>query len=460
MNLQSRFNSYVRSANWWHAGDKVVVAVSTGVDSMTLLFLLMHLPVDIRPTIIVAYVDHQLRAQSHVETRYINDYCQSHSIKLEQAVWRTDLHPESGIESAARRFRYHFFQQVLDKDDAQYLLTAHHGDDLIETVLMKLTRGGQLPSLVGIHEARGFAGKTLIRPLLGFSKQQIREFAASKQIKWYEDATNQELSFERNRIRHKVVPLLKQENPQLLAHVHDYSIQLSDSMEALATLVEPILTRVANFDNPQTVKVDLQQLKQYPKSVGKQVMQQLLDHRLHVPDVSMAQLAAIIHLIDQDQKPQAKLNLANHWRVQREYQTLIISKEPQIFPLKSEKSAHLMVILDRWYSLNSSQKFGVFSKQQTLSASRTSTFYLDDADLPLQVRSVEPGDRVLLPQGRHQKVTRVLINAKISNDQRKHIRVLVTNRNTVLSVLGVKNSVTLPGSEGAKPYLLTQVPRK
>lgn len=109
MNLQAQFNLIIKHANWWTATDQVVVAVSTGVDSMTLLHLLLHLPADSRPKIIVAYVDHQLRDQSDVETSYINDYCASHQLQLEQTVWPLASHPKTGIEAAARAFRYAFF---------------------------------------------------------------------------------------------------------------------------------------------------------------------------------------------------------------------------------------------------------------------------------------------------------------------------------------------------------------
>ncbi|WP_279384130.1 ATP-binding protein [Lentilactobacillus kisonensis] len=108
MNLQVEFNKLVDQRNWWRPGSKVVVAVSTGVDSMTLLHLINHLNQN-RPTIIVAYVDHELRAASQTETAFIKQFCQSHHLRLVTTSWPKSEHPTNGIEAAARAFRYAFF---------------------------------------------------------------------------------------------------------------------------------------------------------------------------------------------------------------------------------------------------------------------------------------------------------------------------------------------------------------
>lgn len=107
------------------------------------------------------------------------------------------------------RFGIVFFKRVLKEYHANVLLTAHHGDDLVETVIMKLIRGGQLESLTGISSSRPFATGMIVRPLLSFSKTAIRDFAVAHHIRWFEDKTNSQLTVQRNRIRHQVVPLLK-----------------------------------------------------------------------------------------------------------------------------------------------------------------------------------------------------------------------------------------------------------
>ncbi|WP_051533680.1 tRNA lysidine(34) synthetase TilS [Ligilactobacillus apodemi] len=121
---------------------KVLVAVSTGVDSMVLLWLVQHLPPKLRPQIYVAYIDHQLRVQSQAETQFIQAYCEKSHLPLFVKVWQD--HPKTGIENAARNVRYAFFNEIMQKEKILYLLTAHHGDDQAETFLMKLVRGGDI----------------------------------------------------------------------------------------------------------------------------------------------------------------------------------------------------------------------------------------------------------------------------------------------------------------------------
>ncbi|MEN2324739.1 tRNA lysidine(34) synthetase TilS [Lentilactobacillus otakiensis] len=460
MNLQAQFNLIIKHANWWTATDQVVVAVSTGVDSMTLLHLLLHLPADSRPKIIVAYVDHQLRDQSDVETSYINDYCASHQLQLEQTVWPLASHPKTGIEAAARAFRYAFFQSVLHRTGANYLLTAHHGDDLVETVIMKLVRGGQLSSLTGIQAERPFAGGTMIRPLLSFSKQQLQAFAETHQIKWYEDATNHELTVQRNRVRHEMIPLLKAENPRLLPHVLSYTTQLADTLNALNRLLDPIVAKAVNSTSEQVAQIDNRILIHYPENIVKLVIQRVIEHHLHVPNVSNEQLSSITRLVSQSDRPQAKLDLEDGWQVQRQYELLIICKDPQKFLGKSEKRSAFMVILDRWYSLDQPINFGVFSENPFQHNGKVAMLYLSAEDFPLQVRSIAPGDRLPIGQGKHQKVNRVLINAKIPDSQRELTQVLVTANNTVLSVLGIKNAVVPQMKRHRKPYYLVESKQK
>lgn len=460
MDLQKQFNFIVKQKAWWQAGDAVVVAVSTGVDSMTLLYMLQHLPRAVRPKIIVAYVDHQLRDQSVEETRYISNYCSEHGLLLKQAVWPKDDHPKVGIEAAARTFRYRFFERVLKETGSTCLLTAHHGDDLVETVIMKLVRGGQLASLTGIRETRSFADANMIRPLLSFSKQQLESFAQITGIRWFEDETNQQLAVERNRIRHGVMPLLKAENPQLLPHVLSYTNQLADNLAAIEFLIQPLIHSAVGFPEKQRAEIDLDSLKDFPDSVVKCLLEEVFEHYLRIPNVSVDQLDEVLGLIQQTARPQAKMDLEAGWQVRRVYQSLIICKEPQKIVGKPEKDRTFMVILDRWYSLSPSTKFGVFTAHKTVANSKLTTFYLQDTDLPLQVRSPKAGDRLSIGHGQHQKVSRVLINAKVPNDQRERTLLLVDARGTVLSVLGLKNAVVSRDSEDTRPYFLIEVRQK
>ena len=112
MNLQTRFTAHVKDQHLWTADDKVLIAISTGVDSMTLWHLCQTLPLTLRPKIVLAYVDHHLRAESKAETTFITQQAKSQQTPLFKADWPIAAHPKDGIEAAGRKFRYDFFYKL------------------------------------------------------------------------------------------------------------------------------------------------------------------------------------------------------------------------------------------------------------------------------------------------------------------------------------------------------------
>ncbi|WP_252903847.1 tRNA lysidine(34) synthetase TilS [Secundilactobacillus oryzae] len=124
------------------------------------------------------------------------------------------------------------------EERAAILMTAHHENDLAETILMKLLRGGDVKQLIGIRAVQDFEMGKLVRPLLSFTKADLRAFAKTQQLTWFEDATNEQDETLRNRIRHHVMPLLQQENEQFLLHIQQYSEQLAQQQMVVADWAE------------------------------------------------------------------------------------------------------------------------------------------------------------------------------------------------------------------------------
>lgn len=153
---------------------KVLLAVSTGVDSMVLLSGMLKLSKVLDVEINVAYIDHQLREQSKEETKFIKEFCFARNIPLYVYRWEKEEHPVQSIEAAAREVRYNFFEKVLKENNIEYLVTAHHGDDQAETFLMKLIRGGNIQQLQAIQSVRIFREDyQIVRPMLIFNKKKF-----------------------------------------------------------------------------------------------------------------------------------------------------------------------------------------------------------------------------------------------------------------------------------------------
>ncbi len=206
---------------------KIVLAVSGGPDSMALLDMMLQLSSKYHVQLIAAHFDHQLRFGSKKETVVIARYCKQHHVIFENGFWPKKEQPTKGIEAAARHYRYRFLIKVVKKYSADYLLTAHHNDDLLENILLKFIRSGnpnEMNSLLGVSK---MANVTLLRPLLSFSKKELLNYDLKHHLAFVEDETNLADETMRNRLRHYVVPLLKKENPLLGKNALRFSEQMT-----------------------------------------------------------------------------------------------------------------------------------------------------------------------------------------------------------------------------------------
>lgn len=192
----------------------VLLAYSGGADSSALLHLLSRQAKEYGFSLTLAHVNHGIRGK---DAERDEAFCKQTAAQYgcEIFVRRADIPVlaktrKTGIEEEARRLRYDFFAEVMEKTGAKILVTAHHADDNLETILFRLSRGTSLSGLCGIAPARPFCGGYLVRPLLSVSKDELLAYCKAEGIAFVEDASNAELSYTRNFIRNNVVPGLKQ----------------------------------------------------------------------------------------------------------------------------------------------------------------------------------------------------------------------------------------------------------
>ena len=187
-------------------GDTVVCALSGGADSVALTYGLWLLQEKLGITVEAAHFNHHLRGEeSDRDEAFVRSFCRFHQIPLHIG-GAVVLPGEKGLEAAAREARYSYFATLPGK-----LATAHTADDNAETVLLHLVRGTGLKGLGGIAPVRG----RIIRPMLDITRQEVLDFIREYSLEYVEDSSNQTDDFLRNRLRHRVLPLLKQENPSL-----------------------------------------------------------------------------------------------------------------------------------------------------------------------------------------------------------------------------------------------------
>lgn len=431
MTLKQQFNRQLARQHLLTPQVTLIVAVSTGVDSMVLLDLLQQVPVEQRPRLVVAHVNHHLRVQSAQEVAFLTKYCAQRQLTLERADWLAADHPATGVEAAGRAFRYEFFAELMAKYQAAAVLTAHHANDQTETYLMKLARGGDLAQLTGIQPQRQFATGLLVRPLLPWPKATLRAYAQDQRLPFFEDATNQDVRLTRNRVRHQVVPALTKVNPALLAHVASYEQQLADLLTAQAEMVATLLPTVMD-ENDALVIDKLQQLPPHWRLV---TLQRWLEQRTGEP-FSTVKLQPTYRWLSNRQQPQGTLRL--NARVEIVKVTSIIDIIPTKKRVKKLMPPEkIMVDLNQWQKITATQVAGVFTDPITTDSQ---PFRLMANDGQLAFRPWRADDYLTLKGGGHQRVRRILIDQKVPPQSRDQVMVLVNTHGTVLWLVGYKFS--------------------
>lgn len=416
---------------------QVLIAVSTGIDSMVLLHLMEKISEGMDLRIGVAHVNHQLRRESEEEAIFLKKYCDERKIDYYEKKWKTP--PKLGIEVQARKFRYSFFADLMESEGYPLLLTGHHGDDQIETMLMRFTRGGSLLSHSGMQRRRAFNNGVLLKPLLSFSKQEIINYAEKESILHFEDASNATLHYARNRIRHRVLPVLKEENSQLLEHARQFSQQLAWAEEGLRHVLKENLNNVVYQEQQwQFTREDL------PEDEGlRYYFLSFLFEKIHKVTelvVSQRQLFQLVHLINCG-GAQWKVDLGEDWQISASYLSYTIKK--QTLPV----GGTYQLGLNETVKLSMNEHICLKNGGNRDREATHSIVLPAMVNLPLTIRRREPGDRIQLTEKLRKKISRYFIDGKIPQEKREQAWVVTDAVGEVISVLPFVNSYLSIGNE-------------
>ncbi|PYY15560.1 MAG: tRNA lysidine(34) synthetase TilS [Acidobacteria bacterium] len=330
--LPQRVVEYIRAHSLLRAGEGVAVAVSGGADSVALLRILLELRNELGIVISVAHFHHGIRgADADADEAFVAGLASAHDLKLH--LDRGEARVRAGksnisLETAARQLRQGFFAQILQEHKANCVATAHTLDDQAETVLMKALRGAGSRGLSGIFpEHRCVAGR-IVRPLLEVRREQLREYLRAQKQEWREDASNLDLSFARNRVRTRALPMLRDEvNPSVehaLAHVAEIARAeeqyWNDQITRLLPLVivpgEPARGGGRKQTRSEGIAIDIQKLYQQPLAVQRRLLRAAAE-KLGC-GMEFEQVQAVLHLIAQRAERGAQnkiVELGAGWRV-------------------------------------------------------------------------------------------------------------------------------------------------
>ena len=254
--MQEKLKSHINNNLPFLTKGRLLIAVSGGVDSVVLTHLCHQLKLQVN----LAHCNFNLRQdESNADEDFILQLAEDLDLEVFIENFETKTYAEENklsIQMAARELRYNWFQDLADLLQFDYILTAHHADDNLETFLINLSRGTGLDGLMGIPEINA----NIVRPLLIFSRNDIETYAKEKQLKWREDSSNASTKYLRNKLRHEVIPTLKETNPQLLLNFQKTQSHLSDSKDiiedALVRVQKKVVTTKGN-----TILLDIEKLQ-------------------------------------------------------------------------------------------------------------------------------------------------------------------------------------------------------
>jgi tRNA(Ile)-lysidine synthase len=267
---------------WW-------LGFSGGLDSTVLLCLLVDYlalqEASTRPELIAVHVNHGLSSRADEWQQYCEAVCATLAVRCHSASVVVDTGRRGGLEAAARRARYAVFAAVQQRSDV--LLLAHHRDDQIETVLLKLFRSSGIEGLAGMRERVVINGRLRVRPLLASGRDELLQYAQHRGLRWIEDESNRDQRLSRNFVRHRVLPLLTEHWPQCRRQLLSLSRSAADSVILLQEIADQDLLAVAN-DDRWGQKLELAVLLEYSRPRIRNAVTRWL-HRHGVPSLRQRQ---------------------------------------------------------------------------------------------------------------------------------------------------------------------------
>jgi tRNA(Ile)-lysidine synthase len=443
-------------------GEKVVVAVSGGSDSVALLNVLAMLSDEYELSLVVAHINHGLRENAACEEQFVRRMAAEMGVVFEcKSVDVTSLKKGTGkgIEEISREVRYDFLNDVAKKHGAQKIALGHNSNDQTETVLMNFLRGSGPTGLKGMLPARD---SVYIRPLLCVSRDEIISFLEFHGLPSVTDTSNADPAYLRNRIRHSLIPELKASyNPKLEQSMKSMAEIMRVEDDYMKGVTSKILSEWGRAATDSEISINIPDLVKYHQAIQRRIMKHLLERLTrNSQGIGQTHVRAALNLVCSDH-PAAYVNLPCNIEVRREYNVLVMLKRE-----KSEKEILKNRCNDLRYEvtlpgsvkmteLGKTMKFEFVESPIDIKSNGRKIVFMDydKISLPLVIRTVRPGDRIQ-PLGMKgiKKIKSVFIDEKIPLRHRKGIPLLV-DQEAVLWIAGLRLSERVKITENTRHIL-------
>ena len=409
-------------------GDTVVAAVSGGPDSMALLHILYKIKIALDIEVVCAHVNHNTgRAGQMEEQKYVEKFCRNHNIIFESMT--IEDYGDDNFENEARTKRYNYFEQIVKKYHAKYLFTAHHGDDLMETILMRIVRGSTLRGYSGFSKIVNRKNYKIIRPFIELTKQQLIDYDKQNKIRYYIDSTNLEDIHTRNRFRKYIVPEFKKEDPKVHTKFYKFSKILLEYNNYIDKEVEKLIPTIF----PQNV-LNVEEFLKLDRVIGMKVIYYILEN-IYQDDLMLItdHHAELIYHLIRSKKPNTYIYLPNNLKAIKSYNELTFVTE------MISSTEYEIEVID-YLNLPNGKNIEVIqnSNQSDNNICRLSK---EDVKFPLRVRTRKNGDKIHV-KGMlgSKKINDIFIDKKITVNERNMWPIVVDSNDVIVWLPGLKKS--------------------
>lgn len=398
-----------------------LLAVSGGVDSMVLAYLFNELRTS-GYEFQIAHINYHLRGEdSNLDQKLVSDFCEKNHIKFHlYEVSEKDQQPENSIQLWARELRYHFFRQIQQKENLEFLVTAHHLNDQLETFIINLSKASGITGLSGIPSNEN----KILRPLLNFTKEEIYEFAKENNIAYREDVSNKKSDYLRNKIRLEITPKLVETNDHFLENFKKSISYLNQAKDFVQEQISEIEDSLTTFNNDHKI-VSKDKLNLQSDFVKFEILKKYGFSPEEIPKIFKAENGSSFFSKDH----QLIVN----------YSQLMITPKSGPDSLEEEKEILLMEKFDFTENQISINLENTIESIEEIDKNFEWDFNAEKLKFPLRLRRQQDGDE-FFPAGfsGKKKVSKFFRDEKLSILARQKIWVLVDRENSILGIIPLR----------------------
>ncbi len=449
--MLKKVNDFIKEHQLTRPGELIIIGVSGGPDSMALLHIMNQLKKELSFSIAAVHLNHGLREEAQDEEDFVRESCHNMSVPFyfqRVDIMEMALQEKKSIEEMGRDYRYQYFYQLMHDIRADRIATAHHQDDVAETVLLHLLRGAGIKGLRGIMPLKG----RIIRPLLSLSKNDIIAYLGNNNIGYCIDKSNYDSTYLRNRVRHSLLPQLQENfNPRIVENLNQLANIAREENEVMQGETDNLWKKVAIKEDKNLIILNKEILNTLPPAYQRRLIIKALSSLKGESGWTMKDIQSIRQLARKEGSSK-KLHLQKGILVKLAYNELIFSDhqaQSVFFNYQVSIPGQLTVP-----EIGETFVFKLVNKEHFAPKDNAIILDYDKLGKDICIRSRRPGD-FFRPRGLdgRKRIKEFFIDIKLPEAQRDKIPLLASD-NEIYIIFGLRISHSVSISQKTKRFLM------